>query len=67
MFGAAESIDGVVRRIKAEWPNEGEPLVVGTGGLAETFAPLCRSFDAVDPYLTLYGLSIAFELLGQRA
>ena len=67
MFGAAESIDGVVGRIKGEWPNGEDPIVIGTGGLAETFAPLCRSFDAVDPYLTLYGLSLAFELLGQRA
>ena len=67
MFGAAESIDGVVRRIKAEWPSGDVPLVIGTGGLAETFAPLCRSFDAVDPFLTLYGLSLAYELLGARA
>ena len=67
MFGAAaESIDGVVGRIKAEWPNDEVPIVIGTGGLAETFSPLCRSFDAVDPYLTLYGLSLAFELLGPR-
>jgi type III pantothenate kinase len=63
MFGAAESIDGIVRRIKAEWPGGGEPLVVGTGGLAERFAPLCRSFDEVDPHLTLRGLALAFALL----
>jgi type III pantothenate kinase len=63
MFGAAESIDGIVGRIKAEWPSDEVPIVIGTGGLAETFAPLCRSFDAVDPYLTLYGLSLAFALL----
>jgi len=63
MFGAAESIDGIVRRIKAEWPSAEEPLVVGTGGLAELFAPLCRSFDEVDPHLTLYGLSLAYALL----
>src|ERR671921_722668 len=65
MFGAAESIDGVVRRIKEEWPNTEAPLVIGTGGLAELFAPLCRSFEEVDPYLTLYGLSLAFHLLGE--
>jgi type III pantothenate kinase len=46
MFGAAESIDGIVRRIKAEWPSAAEPLVV-----------------EVDPHLTLYGLSLAYELL----
>ena len=63
MFGAAESIDGIVRRIKAEWPSADTPLVIGTGGLAEVFAPLCRSFDEVDPHLTLYGLSLAYALL----
>lgn len=64
MFGAAESIDGIVRRILAEWPRGDRPMVIGTGGLAETFAPLCASFDAVDPYLTLRGLQIADQLLG---
>src|SRR5688500_16820941 len=67
MFGAAESIDGVVRRIMAEWPGGGRPMVIGTGGLAELFAPLCASFDAVDPYLTLRGLAMAFELLGEAS
>jgi type III pantothenate kinase len=67
MFGAAESIDGLVARIKAEWPNGETPIVIGTGGLAETFAPLCRSFDAVDPFLTLYGLTLAYEHLSERA
>jgi hypothetical protein len=31
--------------------------------LAETFAPLVHSFDAVDAYLTLRGLQVAFELV----
>lgn len=62
MFGAAESIDGIVRRLIAEWPGTERPMVIGTGGLAELFAPLCSSFDAVDPYLTLRGLALAFEL-----
>ena len=63
MFGAAESIDGIVRRIKSEWPREAPPIVIGTGGLAELFAPICKSFDEVDPYLTLYGLAMAFDLV----
>jgi type III pantothenate kinase len=63
MFGAAESIDGVVRRIMAEWPGTERPMVIGTGGLAEVFAPLVTCFDAVDPYLTLRGLALAFELI----
>jgi type III pantothenate kinase len=67
MFGAAELIDGIVRRIRAEWPTADRPIVIGTGGLAETFAPLCASFDEVDPYLTLYGLSLAFALVDPAA
>lgn len=63
MFGNAELVDGIVRRIKAEWPRPETPIVVATGGLAELFAPVCRSFDEVDPYLTLKGLSLAFDLV----
>ncbi len=63
MFGQAEGIDGIVRRIKAEWPRPQEPLVVATGGLSETFRSLCREFDEVEPYLTLYGLEMAWRLM----
>jgi type III pantothenate kinase len=63
MFGAADGIDGIIRRLKAEWPRPGMPVVIGTGGLAETFQPLCREFNQVDPYLTLRGLQIAYSLL----
>ena len=66
MFGNAESIDGIVRRIIEEWPRAERPMVIATGGLAELFAPICRSFDAVDPYLTLHGLAMAFDLVGLR-
>jgi len=63
MYGAADSIDGLVRRIKAEWPRPATPLVIGTGGLSETFQPLCRELNQVDPYLTLRGLQLAFDIL----
>ena len=63
MYLAADGIDGIVRRIKAEWPGKQTPLVIGTGGLAETFKPLCKELQEVDPFLTLRGLQIAFELL----
>jgi len=63
IYGAAEAIDGIVRRIKGEWPGKTTPLVVGTGGLSETFKPLCRELEEVDPYLTLRGLQLAYELL----
>jgi|SRR5690348_5853770 len=63
MFGQAEAIDGIVRRIKESWPRPQEPLVIATGGLAETFRALCREFDRVEPYLTLIGLRMAYAQL----
>ena len=65
MFGAAEAIDGIVRRIMKEWPREETPMVIATGGLAELFAPICTTFDAVDPFLTLHGLAMAYELVSE--
>ena len=59
MYGAAESIDGLVRRIKRDWPGSGTPLVIATGGLAETFRPLCSEIEHVHPDLTLQGLRLA--------
>jgi type III pantothenate kinase len=63
LFGAADAIDGVVARIKAEWPRKTAPDVIATGGMATTMAKLCKSFDRVEPYLTLQGLAIAHGLL----
>lgn len=66
LFGAAEAADGIVRRIKAEWPNSRVPLVVATGGLAQWIAPLAREIDLVEPNLTLIGLRLAAEHLGLK-
>jgi type III pantothenate kinase len=63
IFGAAEAIDGIVRRIKREWPRESVPYVVATGGLAETLQRICTEFDRVEPFLTLEGLRLAHGLL----
>jgi type III pantothenate kinase len=66
VLGAAESIDGLVRRIKKEWPTRANPLVIGTGGLASRFAKLCTEFEVVEPDLTLVGLAMAYDLLTRR-
>jgi len=63
VYGAADSIDGLIRRCKEEWPRPEAPYVVATGGLASTFRPFCAEFDEVDPALTLKGLRIAHALL----
>lgn len=67
VLGAADAVDGLVRRIKAEWPTPRIPLVVATGGLAPMIAPLCATIDRVEPHLTLVGLRMAFELLQRPA
>ena len=66
MFGAADAIDGIVARIKGEWPRPTVPMVIATGGMAQTMAELCQSFDRVEPYLTLRGLALAYGLLAGR-
>ena len=66
MFGQAEAIDGIVRRIKKSWPRRQSPVVVATGGLAETFQALCTEFDRVEPHLTLLGLQMAYEHLAEK-
>lgn len=62
LYGAADSIDGLVRRIKKEWRAK-SPIVIATGGLAEVLQPYCDTFDEVDPLLTLKGVRMGYELL----
>jgi type III pantothenate kinase len=62
-YGVVDAIDGMVARIRSEWRRP-EALVVATGGYAAAVAPHTRSVDSVEPFLTLYGLAIAGEILG---
>jgi len=66
LWGAADAVDGLVRRIKAEWPAGAVPLTVATGGLAALVAPLCKEIEAVHPDLTLTGLRLAAAAVGLR-
>ncbi|HWO89339.1 MAG TPA: type III pantothenate kinase [Gemmatimonadales bacterium] len=67
VFGAADSVDGMVRRLKAEWPTRDTPRVVATGGLAPLVAAYSEEIEEVHPDLTLQGLRIAAELLAGRS
>lgn len=62
-YQAIESIDGIVRRIKAEWGAD-DTVVVATGGFASQIGPHLSTVDEIEPFLTLYGLAMAGELLG---
>jgi type III pantothenate kinase len=64
LFGTVDAVDGIVRRIKHEWPRDEVPLVVATGGLAEAVAPHCSEVEIVEPNLTLLGLRSAAHHLG---
>jgi type III pantothenate kinase len=63
LYGAVDSIDGIVRRIKKEWPGKKPPLVIATGGMAETIKPYSTELELVDPFLTLKGIRLGYELL----
>jgi len=65
IFGAADAVDGMVRRIKAEWPTREVPRVVATGGLAPLVAKFSTEIEEVHPDLTLQGLRLAAEFLGR--
>ena len=64
LYGTADAVDGIVRRIRAEWPAGRSPRVVATGGLAPVVAPLTTSIEHTIPDLTLHGLRIAAGHLG---
>ncbi|CAN5275245.1 type III pantothenate kinase [soil metagenome] len=63
VYGAADAIDGIVRRIKQEWPRKEEPMVIATGGLAKLLARYCSEIDKVEPFFTLQGIRVGFEAL----
>jgi type III pantothenate kinase len=64
VYGTVEAVDGLVRRIRAEWPGSQRPGVVATGGLANAVASLTSTIEQTDPYLTLRGLRLAAGHLG---
>ena len=57
-YSAVDSVDGVVRRIRAEWGRP-DALVVATGGYASRIAEHSDTVAHVEPLLTLHGLELA--------
>jgi len=60
LFGYVGLVEGMVARFKAELGPE--TRVIATGGLAEAIAGETDVIDVVDPWLTLHGLRIIYEL-----
>jgi len=63
VFGAADAVDGLVRRLKTEWPTRDMPKVIATGGYAALVAKYSSEIEEVHPDLTLRGLQVAHRLL----
>ncbi|MDQ3354406.1 MAG: type III pantothenate kinase [Actinomycetota bacterium] len=58
LHGTAAMVDGMVARMEEEL---GPSTVVATGGLSNVVAPLARSVQHQDPWLTMHGLRVVFE------
>jgi type III pantothenate kinase len=61
VYGFAGQVDGIVARIRDEL-GAPDATVVATGGLAELIAPHSAVTEHVDPFLTLEGLRLVWEL-----
>jgi len=60
VYGFAGQVDGIVARIREEL--EADAQVVATGGLADLVAPHSETIVRIDPFLTLEGLRLVWEL-----
>jgi type III pantothenate kinase len=60
VYGFAGQVDGIVGRIREELGVEAR--TIATGGLADLVAPHSHTIEHVDPFLTLEGLRLVWEL-----
>jgi type III pantothenate kinase len=64
-WGYVALIEGLTERLKREI---GRPVtVVATGGLAALFDKHTEAFDAIEPDLTIQGLSLLHDMVAARS
>lgn len=59
LFGYVGQVEGIVKRMKAELPEETK--VIATGGLAPLISSETNVIDYIEPMLTLEGLRLLYE------
>lgn len=59
LYGYVGQVEGIVTRMKAQ--SVGEPMVIGTGGLAQLIAKESAQIEVVESFLTLKGLQLIYE------
>ncbi len=64
MYGTVEMIDGIIRRIEDEL--QVTTRKVATGGLANIVIPYTKTIHRVEPFLTLNGLRLIFDLVHSK-
>jgi type III pantothenate kinase len=63
-WGYVAMMEGLVERMKQEL---GRPLtVIATGGLADLFDKHTNLFDAIEPDLTIQGLSLLYGMVATK-
>ncbi|MFP4226249.1 MAG: type III pantothenate kinase [Desulfobacterales bacterium] len=60
LFGYAELVDGMVRRIQSQL-KPAEPKVIATGGMAPVMRDISQTIESVEPELTIEGLRMISE------
>ena len=60
VYGFVGQVDEIVTRIRGELGTEAR--AIATGGLADLIAPHSRTIELVDPWLTLEGLRLVWDL-----
>ena len=64
-WGYVAMIEGLTERLKREIG--GEVTVVATGGLASLFDKHTQAFDAIEPDLTIQGLSLLHSMVASAS
>jgi len=60
LFGAVDSINGIIRRIQGEMQTS-DPDIIVTGGVGKLMLPYIENARVYNPDLTLFGLQIIFN------